>query len=194
MHKISRNRAFAVAIESVLVALLLAAMIFFYRPAFYAAGSRMDEALLLVFPELLLHGKVPYRDFETFYGPANLWTLATAFRVFGTTVEVERIVGLTYRFALFAALYFAVRSWGKAAAIGVVMIAVFVLLPLGSVANAWIMALTLLLVSTTLLTRQLTAFDDRPSVGAIAGLIAGLAILFRVDLAPAVIASAAVEY
>ena len=192
MHTILRSRAFAVTIESVFVALLFAALVFFYRPAFYIAGSRMDEAVLLVFPELLLHGKVPYRDFETFYGPANLWILAAAFRVFGATVEIERIVGLTYRFALFAALYFAVRRWGKAAAIGAVMIAAFALLPLGSVANAWIMALTLLMVSTTLLTRQLTAFDDRSSVGAIAGLIAGLAILFRIDLAPAVIASAAV--
>ncbi len=192
MHTILRSRAFAVTIESVFVAVLFAALVFFYRPAFYIAGSRMDEALLLVFPELLLHGKVPYRDFETFYGPANLWILAAAFRVFGATVEIERIVGLTYRFALFAALYFALRRWGKAAAIGVVMIAAFALLPLGSVANAWIMALALTVVSTALMTKQLMALDDQSSAAAIGGFVAGVAILFRVDLAPAILASAAV--
>lgn len=192
MHTILRSRTFAVAIESLFVVLLLVALVFFYRPAFYIAGSRMDEAVLLVFPELLLHGKVPYRDFETFYGPANLWVLAGAFRAFGATVEIERIVGFTYRFVLFAALYFAVRRWGKAAAIGVVMIAAFVLLPLGSLANAWIMALALLLASMVLMTTQLTALDDHPAGAIIAGLIAGVAVLFRFDLAPAMIASAAV--
>jgi hypothetical protein len=192
MHTILRSRASAATIEAVSVALLLTALLFFYRPAFYFAGSRMDEAVLLVFPELLLHGKVPYRDFETFYGPANLWILAAAFRFFGATVEIERIVGLTYRFALFAALYFAVRRWGKSAAIGVVLIAAFALLPLGSVANAWIMALALAVVSTALMTKQLMALDDHSSAAAIAGLSAGVAVLFRVDLAPAIIASAAV--
>src|SRR6266576_7263388 len=151
MHTILRSRASAATIEALSVALLLTALLFFYRPAFYIAGSRMDEAVLLVFPELLLHGKVPYRDIETFYGPANLWILAATFRFFGATVEIERIVGLTYRFALFAALYLAVRRWGKAAAIGVVLIAAFALLPLGSVANAWIKALALAVVSTALM-------------------------------------------
>ncbi|HEV3147680.1 MAG TPA: hypothetical protein VGZ24_03460 [Chthoniobacterales bacterium] len=191
MHTILRSRASAATIEAVSVALLLTALLFFYRPAFYIAGSRMDEAVLLVFPELLLHGKVPYRDFETFYGPANLWILAAAFRFFGATVEIERTVGLTYRFALFAALYFAVRRWGKAAAIGVVLIAAFALLPLGSVANAWIVALALAVVSIALMTKQLMALDDHSSAAAIAGLSAGVAVLFRVDLAPAIIASAA---
>jgi len=52
--------------EGALIILLLAAAAFLYWPALYAAGSRMDEATLLVYPELMLQGKIAYRDFETF--------------------------------------------------------------------------------------------------------------------------------
>ena len=72
--------------EGALVVLLLAAAAFIYWPALYAAGSRMDEATLLVYPELMLQGKIAYRDFETFYPPANLCTLAVAFRIFGISI------------------------------------------------------------------------------------------------------------
>jgi hypothetical protein len=60
-----------------------------------------------------------------------------------------------YRLVLFAGLYVAARSWGKIAAAGVIAIAAFVLLPLYSFANAWIMALGLALGSLSLLARSL---------------------------------------
>jgi hypothetical protein len=96
--------------EGALVVLLLAAAGFLYWPAFYAAGSRMDEAALLVYPDLMLQGKIAYRDFETFYPPANLCTLAAAFRFLGISITTERIVGILYRLALFAGLYVAARG------------------------------------------------------------------------------------
>jgi hypothetical protein len=175
--------------EGTLVVLLLAVAAFLYWPALYAAGSRMDEATLLVYPELILQGKIAYRDFETFYPPANLCTLAAAFRIFGVSITTERVVGIVYRLALFAGLYVAARNWGKIAAAGVVAIAAFVLLPL-YFANAWIMALALSLGSLSLLTRSLPLSTRFGIV--IAGLMGGLAILFRVDIAPGVIVSAAV--
>jgi len=176
--------------EGALVVLLSAAAAFLYWPALYAAGSRMDEATLLVYPELMLQGKIAYLDFETFYPPANLCTLAAAFRVLGTSVTTERVVGIMYRLALFAGLYVTARRWGKIADAGVVGIAAFVLLPLGLSANAWIMALALALGSVSLLARSLPLPARSGTV--IAGLIGGFAILFRVDIAPAVIVSAAV--
>ena len=141
--------------EGALVVLLLSAAAFLYWPALYAAGSRMDEATLLVYPELMLQGKIAYRDFETFYPPANLCTLAAAFRLFGISITTERVVGIVYRLVLFAGLYVAARSWGKIAAVGVIAIAAFVLLPLYLFANAWIMALGLALGSLSLLARSL---------------------------------------
>jgi hypothetical protein len=47
----------------------------------------MDEGMLLVYPELIAHGKLPYRDFETFYGPGNLWKLAGSYAVFGAQIR-----------------------------------------------------------------------------------------------------------
>ena len=150
----------------------------------------MDEATLLVYPELMLQGKIAYRDFETFYPPANLCTLAAAFRLFGISITTERVVGIVYRLVLFAGLYVAARSWGKIAAVGVIAIAAFVLLPLYLFANAWIMALGLALGSLSLLARSLPLPARSGTV--IAGLTGGLAILFRVDISPAVIVSGAV--
>lgn len=192
MNGLSDKLLFKSITEAVLITLLLVAAIFLYRPGLYAAGSRMDEATLLVYPELMLKGKMAYRDFETFYGPANFCTLAAVFRVCGATVATERAVGIVYRLLLFAMLYLAARRWGKIAATGVVAIAIFVLLPLGLFANAWIIALALAVGSTSLLTRSLTS-PTRGRIGpAVAGCIGGIAILFRIDMAPAVIASAAI--
>jgi len=137
----------------------------------------------------MLQGKIAYRDFETFYPPANLCTLAVAFRIFGISITTERVVGIVNRLVLFAGLDVAARSWGKIAAAGVVAIAAFVLLPL-YFANAWIMALGLALGSLSLLARSLPLPARSGTV--IAGLMGGFAILFRIDIAPAVIVSGAV--
>ena len=173
--------------EGALIILLLAAAAFLYWPTLYVAGSRMDEATLLVYPELMLQGKIAYRDFETFYPPANLCTLAAAFRVLGISITTERVVGIMYRLALFAGLYATARAWGKIAAAGVVAIAAFVLMPLWLFANAWIMALALALGSLSLLARSLPLRTRSGTL--IAGLLGGFAILFRIDIAPAVVVS-----
>ncbi|MEY2531288.1 MAG: hypothetical protein QOI96_1373, partial [Verrucomicrobiota bacterium] len=191
MLRFSRKRFFAIVTEAIVIALIVTAAVFLYRPGLYVGGSRMDEASLLVYPELMLRGKMPYRDFETFYGPANLCALAAAFRFFGTTVTAERMVGFVYRFAFFAALYFAARPWGKIAAGGAVALAMFLLLPLWLFANAWVMALALATTSISLLSRSLTASHRRLGV-ALAGLAAGVAIMFRIDIAPAVLVAAAI--
>ena len=49
---------------------------------------------MLVFPELVLQGQVPNRDFLHLYGPGSLWALAGIFKVFGTTLATERGGGL----------------------------------------------------------------------------------------------------
>jgi hypothetical protein len=187
-----RRRLLSTVAEVIIIALLLAAAMYLYRPGFYTAGSRMDEATLLVYPEMMLKGKVAYRDFETFYGPANLCTLAAVFRACGTTIMTERTVGLFYRIALFAALYVAARKWGKIAAVGVVFIAMLAILHLWLFAIAWIMALALAVSSTTLLARSLTSSGDGRIGFVLAGFVGGVACLFRIDMAPAVIVSASV--
>jgi hypothetical protein len=68
-----------------------------FTAGFERVGSPMDEGSLLVYPELIGRGALPYRDFETFYGPANLYVLKTVYSFFGINVIIERSVGLLYR-------------------------------------------------------------------------------------------------
>ena len=57
-------------------------------------GPQMEEGFMLVFPDRLLHGAIPNRDFLHLYGPGSLWVLAAVYKVFGTNLYVERFFGL----------------------------------------------------------------------------------------------------
>src|SRR5437870_13742098 len=76
-----------------LAGLLIAAL----WPAFQSPGQPEDEGIALVYPEMFLKGRLPYRDFESNYGQGNLLILSTAYSVFGTSVVVEPVHGLIYR-------------------------------------------------------------------------------------------------
>src|SRR5438093_13741076 len=53
-------------------------------------GPPMEEGFMLVFPERLLHGDLPNRDFLHLYGPGRLWALAAVYKVFGTSLTADR--------------------------------------------------------------------------------------------------------
>src|SRR5258708_34151374 len=53
-------------------------------------GPPMEEGFILVFPERLLHGDLPNRDFLHLYGPGTLWALAGPYTGFGTSRTAER--------------------------------------------------------------------------------------------------------
>jgi len=63
-------------------------------PAFHSPAIPMDEGMVLVYPEMILKGQLPYRDFESITGPGNSMILAGAYAGFGTNLFVERAVGL----------------------------------------------------------------------------------------------------
>src|SRR5256885_1074587 len=95
MNNLSQNKRTIIAALITALVLLIPLM-----PAYDRGATLMDEATLLVYPELVLKGKLPYRDFETFYGPANIYTLAGFYSVFGVGIFVERTVGLLYHLAI----------------------------------------------------------------------------------------------
>ncbi len=101
----------------VAVLVLVLAVLLPRGPDLMRQVAPMDEGMLLVYPELILHGKLPYRDFETFYAPGNLLTLAGAYSVFGIRLDVERCVGLLYRLALAGGIFFVVRRSSLPAAV-----------------------------------------------------------------------------
>ena len=81
-------------------------------PRYEQVGQRMDDGALLLYPELILKGWLPYRDFETFYGPANAYLLAGVYALFQPGIFVERTVGLLYHLAILAAIFCIVRPRG----------------------------------------------------------------------------------
>jgi hypothetical protein len=173
------RRSLAIAIIVFLVIVGTAA------PGYDAVAQRMDEGSLLLYPELILKGWLPYRDFETFYGPANAYLLAGVYAIFQPGIFVARTVGLVYHLAILAAIFCIVRPRGIALALGAVLIAHLFLLPTGLAPFAWIGGLACALWSLFL-----TA--ARPSSRQIffAGLLAAIALLFRPDLTPAVLLAA----
>jgi hypothetical protein len=48
-------------------------------------------------PEQVLKGKLPYRDFETFYGPPNPFLLAVVYCIGGIGLTPERATGFACR-------------------------------------------------------------------------------------------------
>lgn len=155
-----------------------------------AAGPPMEEGFMLVFPERVLAGDLPNRDFLHLYGPGALWVLAAAYWVFGVSLGVQRVVGFLQHVGLAFGIYALLRPWGPwVAGGGGAIAALIVITPSGLSALAWIggVALGLWFVSSGLLaTESERGSPRRNRLLAAAGLLAGAALLYRLDLVLAI--------
>ncbi len=145
---------------------------------------------MLYFPERMRKGDVPNVDFLHLYGPGSLYVLMGWSKLFGDTLTAERTFGLIQHLGIVFGLFTLARPWGRKAATAVGALAVFyVITPIGLTAMAWNGGLALLLwsgvfaVRATALVRTATARDRRLLV---AGVLSGLALTYRPDLAIAV--------
>ena len=68
-----------------------------------------DEALVLVGATRVAEGAIPHRDFYANYGPANFYVLAGLFKLFGTSVLVERAWDTFIRAATVTVAFFLVQ-------------------------------------------------------------------------------------
>lgn len=145
----------------------------------------MDEALLLVYPEQILAGEVPNRDFFTSYGPGGLSLLAVIYAVVGPAVVAERAVGLLYHVAIATGAYAMARRLGSLPATTAGIVAGLILVPLGLLASSWLGAIALVMWSLALL-------DAPRSKGAIvlAGIFGALAVSWRPETAVLVVVAA----
>ncbi|MEY2416344.1 MAG: hypothetical protein QOH53_1678, partial [Ilumatobacteraceae bacterium] len=157
------------------------------RGLFHTTGGTMEEGFMLVFPERMLKGDLPNRDFLHLYGPGALQVLAAWYKVVGVSLESERTFGLIQHLGIIFALFTLARPWGRIASAAVAGLAVFyVLTPIGLTAMAWNGGLALCLWSIVFALRARSVANPRRSLIA-AGVLAGLALTYRPDLALALI-------
>ncbi len=156
-----------------------------------AIGPPMEEGFMLTFPERVLHGAIPNKDFLHLYGPGSLWVLAGVYKVFGTRLVVERLFALLQLIGIVLGVFGLARAWGRTAALCCASIALVIILPsIGLTALAWVggVALGLLGLLAVLTGRKrLTAGASSALGWALAGgIVTGFALLYRLDLVVAV--------
>jgi hypothetical protein len=157
--------------------LVVAALTALPAPVFLQAPfNSSDEALLVLYGEELLAGRVPGADFFTVYGPGGFATLAGAFQLFGVSVVVERLVGLGYRLAIVTGVMFLAQRRGSRVSVVAGLVSAVALLPSGLTAYAWFGGLALVIWSIGLLER------GRQSSAFVAGVLGGLASAWRIEM------------
>jgi hypothetical protein len=176
------------------VALAVVAFVFILplRGLLRAPGPPMEEGFMLVFPELVLHGAIPNRDFLHLYGPGSLWALAATFKVFGYSLLTERLFGLGQQVAIVFGVYALTRRWGRAIAVAGAVTSALIIIPFGLTALAWVggVGLAVLGLAAGLEARRRDLDDTGDAIARrwalTAGVLLGLAVLFRLDLIVAV--------
>lgn len=149
---------------------------------------------MLVFPEMILEGKVPNRDFLHLYGPGSLWVLAGVFDVFGASLTAQRLVGLVQHVGLVLGVFAIARLWSATIALLCAAVALLLIVPpTGLTALAWVGAVAFGLWAVREGLRSRHAVDERGAARAatIAGLLAGASLLYRPDLVLALFLAAA---
>ncbi|MGI8709852.1 MAG: hypothetical protein ACR2LA_02520 [Acidimicrobiales bacterium] len=169
------------------------------RALFRYQGPPMEEGFMLVFPEQVLNGGVPHRDFLHLYGPGSLWALAAWYKALGVSITAERIFGAAQLGAVVFGVMALARPWGRrvAATTGVVGV-VLTTTAIGLTALAWDGAVALAVAATWVGLRARRWLTDAPGATAGdadrraglllvgSGVLAGLALLFRPDVVVAV--------
>lgn len=148
---------------------------------------------MLVFPERVLDGDVPHRDFLHLYGPGSLWVLAAVYEVAGTSLAVERTVGLVQQLGIVLGVFAVVLPFGRRIATVCGSVAVlFTLMPIGLTALAWSGGVALALLGLVAGLRGRVLLERAPGGAAggrwllAAGALGAAALLYRPDLVVAV--------
>jgi hypothetical protein len=179
-----------------LAAVAVVAYLLPLRALLHAPGAAMEEGFMLVFPDRVLHGAVPNKDFLYLYGPGSLWSLAAVYKVFGTHLLVERAAGLVQLVGMAFGAGMLVRWWGRGVAVAAVLLNVMFVMPsLQLVAIPWTGggALALGSMAAFLQSRHDSSLDAPAALDGArgwaltGGVLAGLAMLFRIDLGLALV-------
>jgi hypothetical protein len=144
-------------------------------------GPPMEEGFMLAFPQEVLRGSIPNKDFLHLYGPGSLWVLAGVFKVFGTSLATERFFGLAQHAGIVFGVYAVARPWGRRIAVVCGALSLLIVLPpIGLTALAWNGAVALAVWAIVTATPTRADPSNRRLVAA--GVIGGFALLYRPDL------------
>ncbi|MCU1371716.1 MAG: hypothetical protein JWO77_2910 [Ilumatobacteraceae bacterium] len=157
-------------------------------------GPPMEEGFMLVFPERILHGDLPHKDFLHLYGPGSLWALAGWYKLVGVSITAERVFGLAQLAGIVFGVMALARPWGRQVATAVGILGVLLTTTaIGLTALAWDGAVALLVASVWVGLRARRWVTDAPDTPGdlarsrsdrllvLSGVLAGLALLFRPD-------------
>ncbi|HSP81512.1 MAG TPA: hypothetical protein VLQ93_23540, partial [Myxococcaceae bacterium] len=140
-----------------------------------------DEGILLTNAEMVLAGKVAYRDFYTNYPPGTFLLLGGLFKLFGPSILVERWVGLVGRVAcgLLAGVLAGRLSGSRFSAVTAGLVTLW-LSTIGAMAFAYVLALPVALLAVLLLLRARE--EGGRGAHVVAGVVLGLVSWLRHDL------------
>ena len=93
---------------------------------------------MLVFPQEVLRGQIPNRDFLHLYGPGSLWVLAAYYKLVGVSLAAERFFGLLQHAGIVFGVWAVARHWGRRTATVCALVSLLIVLPpIGLTALAW---------------------------------------------------------
>ena len=151
-----------------------------------------DEGILLAYPDLILRGFEPYKDFSAIYTPGSFYVIALAFKVFGHTIIVERLVGFFYWYLMAGSIYLIGSRFSRSIGL-VTTLPIFLVMKIYPVgAYSMIGALGLTFTALMLSFRSLTASSScsaRKYLPFLSGLLGGFALWFRQDVGVITIAA-----
>ena len=140
-----------------------------------------DEGVILTGAMRVNAGDIPHRDFYVLYGPAEFYLLSWLFDIFGQSVIVERVFDLVIRAGIVTIVYASLTLYyRKTIAIFAAVICTLWLCFIGSHGYPVYPAL-LLTIGSSMILLQMFARNTSVLYPLIAGLLTGLAALFRYD-------------
>ncbi len=140
-----------------------------------------DEGFVVYAADRILRGDLPYRDFQLHYTPAQFYVVAALFQTFGHSLFVERMWDAAVRTGLVAAGFALARTLMPPAPAAAA--ALLIMLRLGAAGfHGFPMLPGLLFALASGACLLASVPGGRRAWAAAAGLLAGVAVIFRQDM------------
>ncbi|MCL4506045.1 MAG: glycosyltransferase family 39 protein [Chloroflexi bacterium] len=168
--------------------LLFAVAFVYFLPGINQAVNIYDEGIIVYSAVRVMEGQLPYRDFWSIYSPGQFYALAAAFKLFGVTIQTERLLDTTLRafVPLFAFLVAARLTNRRTALVAWAGTTAWMAFYVYSYQYQWVFygypaypAIALCLAAIWLMTIYFT--EQRVRWLAASGVMLGIAALFRHD-------------